>query len=439
MTIPVEEIKALVQPHAVHKRVYTDQSIFDLEIERIFNKAWIFVAHESQLRNAGDFVRARIGTQDYIVTRGENGEISALQNRCTHRGATVCHEPHGNTKRFVCGYHQWMFDLGGTLRGLPHRQSYPDSFVPESAQYALKKAPRVAEYRGFIFASLSASGPDLETFLGPMLAAIDNLVDRSPVGKIELVQTAFRLEYKGNWKMHHENANDTIHPGVVHNSSVQTARQHGPESSSFDFGQTREMLQGNGFSKKEWEGIEQVAVPGGHSYMDGIYRNGLLARKEVDPVRDAYEAVMIKAYGLERTRSILDLDRFNNLIYPNININAQYHQLRIVHPVAPDRTLVISHCFKLVGAPDEIFHRAVRFLTNLGSPASMIYGDDATIFERCNVGLRNSGPDTWIDMQRGVGLERPLPDGSTISAATEAPIRSQFHAWLDYMTAGDQS
>lgn len=433
-----EEIRSLVQPTAVHKRVYTDQAIFDLEIERIFNKTWLYVAHESQLRKPGDFVRTRLGTQDYIVNRGEKGEINVIQNRCTHRGATLCHEHQGNTMRLVCGYHQWMFELSGTLRALPHKQSYPDSFKPESEQFALKRAPRIAEYRGFIFASLSPTGPSLEAFLGPMLGAIDNLVDRSPTGQIELTSTTFRLEYKGNWKMHHENANDTIHPGVVHNSSVQTARQHGPTHSPFDAGQTREMLQGNGFNKKEWEGIEQVAVPGGHSYMDGIYRNGLLARKEVDPVRDEYEDLMFKVYGVERTRQILDLDRFNNLIYPNININAQYHQMRIVHPIAPDRTLVISQCFKLVGAPEAIFHRAVRFLTNLGSPASMIYGDDATIFERCNMGLRASGDDVWIDMQRGMGFEHLLPDGSTTGAATEAPIRSQFHAWLDYMTAGDQ-
>tara|TARA_A100000171_G_C2138255_1_gene152245 strand:- start:2181 stop:3494 length:1314 start_codon:yes stop_codon:yes gene_type:complete len=434
-----DEINALVTPTAVHKSVYTDQAIFDLEIERIFGKTWLYVAHESQLRQAGDFVRARIGLQDFIVTRDESGEIHVVQNRCTHRGATLCHENQGNTKRFVCGYHQWMFDLSGTLRGVPHKQSYPESFNLNAQELALKKAPRVSTYRGFVFASLSATGPDLVSFLGPMCGAIDNLVDRSPVGEIELAPTAFRLQYRGNWKMHHENANDTIHPGVVHNSSVQTARQHNAQNTEFDAGQTREMLQGNGFSKNEWEGIELAALPGGHSYMDGIYRNGLLARKEVDPVRDRYEAAMIQAYGEERTRAILDLDRFNNLIYPNININAQYHQLRVVHPVAPDLTLVTSYCFKLVGAPDAIFHRAVRFLTNLGSPASMIYGDDATIFERCNQGLRNADNDVWINMQRGMDYEKPLPHGGTIDAATEAPIRSQFQAWLDYMTTEEQS
>lgn len=436
MSISVDTIKGLVTPLAIHKRVYTDQAIFDLEMERIFGKVWLYVAHESQLRTSGDFVRTRLGTLDYIVTRDEHGQVNVLQNRCTHRGATLCNEQRGNTTRMVCGYHQWMFDLGGKLRGVPHRQSYPDDFDLDAPQHALKAAPRVANYRGFIFASLSNSGPTLEEYLGPMRGAIDNLVDRSPVGQLELADTSFRLEFKANWKMHHENANDTIHPGVVHSSSVMTARQHSAEPTSFDNGQTQEMLQGNAFSKKEWEGIELVALPGGHSYMDGIYRSRLLARKESDPVRDEYETVMQEAYGKERADEILNLDRFNNLVYPNLSINAQYHQLRVVYPIAPDRTLVVSSCFRLVGAPEPIFHRAVRFLTNLSSPASMIYGDDATIFERCNAGLQGSGDEAWVDMSRGADLDRPLPDGGTISAASESPIRSQFRAWLGYMTDG---
>lgn len=435
MSISIENIRALVKPTAVHKNVYIDQAIFDLEMERIFSRAWIFVAHESHLKNIGDFVRARIGTEEYLVTRNNDGGVSVVQNRCTHRGATVVHEWRGNTRRFVCRYHQWMFQLDGKLRGVPNRETYPESFSFESTQHALKAAPRVAVYRGFVFASLSDEGPSLEDYLGSMREAIDNLIDRSPEGEIELISNPIRIEYNANWKMHNENANDTIHPGVVHNSSVSAARQtREAASSSFDSGQTHEMLIGNNFTKKEWESIELIALPGGHSYMGGIYRNGLLARQSDDPVRDRYEQLMIDAYGMEQAREILDLDRFNNVIYPSLNINAQYHQLRTVHPISPNRTQINLYCFKLAGAPDEIYHRAIRFLTNMGSPASMIFGDDAAIYERCDLGLEHSGNDAWIDIQRGLGFDRDLPNGGVIGASTEAPVRSQFKTWLNYMT-----
>ncbi len=430
-----DDIKALIKPEAIHKHVYTEQAIFDLEMERIFGKVWLYVAHESQLKNPGDFVRSRMGTQEVIVTRNASGEIHVLKNRCSHRGASVCSERSGNTKAFVCSYHAWAFGMDGTLQAVPHRQSYPKTFMLNAPENALQRAPRVESYRGFVFASLSPTGPSLSEFLGPMTGAIDNLVDRSPTGKIEISDSSFRLEYKGNWKLHHENANDTIHPGVVHESSVNTAREQARADTEFDSGQTREMLEANGFGRREWESIDLYAFPGGHSYMGGIYKSGLLARKENDPVREKYVGIMNEAYGAERAAEILNLDRFNNLVYPNISVNAQFHQLRIVHPIAPDRTLVISHCFRLIGAPDEIFHRAVRFLTNLGSPASMIYIDDAEVFERCNTGLHGDTGMNWINMQRGAGMETAVHAGGVMATATEAPIRAQYAAWLDLMTA----
>lgn len=435
-SLGVAQIKALVQPNSIHKSVYTDQAIFDMEMERIFGRVWLYVAHESQLRETGDFVRSRMGRHDVIVTRGHEGGIHVLKNSCTHRGATVCSAKRGNARAFTCGYHAWTFDLDGTLKAVPHQTSYPVTFCPDAKRLALGSAPRVEVYRGFVFASLSETGPSLRDFLGPMLLAIDNLVDRSPLCEVELSEASFQLEYRANWKMHHENANDTIHPGVVHESSVATARRNKAPDTPFDSGQTRQMMKANGFSQPQWESVQQYALPNGHSYMSGIYKEGVLSKTDDDAVQAAYLRVMEEAYGKEKARSIIEMDRFNNLIYPNLNINAQYHQLRVVHPVAPDRTLVVSQCFRLKGTPDGVYHRAVRFLSNLSSPASMIYGDDAGIFERCNAGLTGSDGVQWVNVERGQGFDQPMPEGGVHAAATEAPIRAQFEAWVDHMTQG---
>ena len=99
------------------------------------------------------------------------------------------------------------------------------------------------------------------------------------------------------------------------------------------------------------------------------------------------------------------MNRFNNIIYPNLIINAQYQQMRVTMPISVDRTLVRIHCFRLKGAPDEMFHRAVRFLTTLGSPASMIFSDDVEMLERCQQGLaKQAGP--WVDFSRGLDNDR---------------------------------
>ena len=128
------------------------------------------------------------------------------------------------------------------------------------------------------------------------------------------------------------------------------------------------------------------------------------------------------------------MNRFNNIIYPNLVINAQYQQMRVTIPISVDRTIVRIHCFRLKGAPDEMFHRAVRFLTTLGSPASMIFSDDVEMLERCQQGLaRDVGP--WVDFSRGFGSDRRDADGSVSGAASEMPMRVQFEAWVNYMTA----
>jgi phenylpropionate dioxygenase-like ring-hydroxylating dioxygenase large terminal subunit len=264
-----------------------------------------------------------------------------------------------------------------------------------------------------------------------MTGAFDNLIDRAPDGEIEMADSSFRLEYRGNWTMHHENANDIFHPSFVHESSVATAAATPAGASALDDDQTREMLRANGFTRRDWESIELIGFPGGHSYMSGIYRSGVLAPQEEDPVRTEYRAALAARHGEAQAAEILGLDRFNNLIYPNISVNAQYHQLRVVHPVSVDRTVVSSHCFRLKGAPEDIFHRAVRFLTNLGSPASLIFSDDVEMFGRCQAGLAES--DEWVNIARGDGRDRE-DEGRFTATASELPIRMQFTAWLDYMT-----
>jgi phenylpropionate dioxygenase-like ring-hydroxylating dioxygenase large terminal subunit len=431
----IEDLRSLIEPERVHRRVYTDPAIFELEMERVFGRTWLYVAHESQLRNSGDFIRAHLANREVLVTRSEDGRIHVLDNRCAHRGAVLCTAPQGSRRNFLCPYHAWSFHLDGRLNAVPHPQSYPESFSLTDPENQLGCAPRVDSYRGFVFASLAAEGPSLLEHLGSMTAAFDNLIDRAPGGEVELADSSFSIEYRGNWKMHHENANDTVHPGFVHESSVGVARADRAAPTDFDNDQTREMLLGNGFGPRDWETIALVGLPAGHTYMTGFYRNGVLAPEQSDPVRDEYRAALTARHGAQRAAEILALDRFNNLVYPNLNINAQYHQLRIVQPVAVDRTIVHAHCFRLKGAPEEIFHRAIRFLSNIGSPASMIFGDDVEIFTRCQDGLTHGGAE-WVNAARGFGRDETGNDGELRGTASELPNRIQFAAWLRLMTEG---
>lgn len=428
------DIRALIRPDHVHRRAYADPQIFAMEQERIFGRLWIYVAHESQLKKPGDFIRTRLSKYEVLVTRHNDGEIYVLHNRCPHRGARLCMVDGGTSRTFSCPYHAWVFRPDGSLSSVPHPKSYPANFSITDPQNHMQRVANVQSYRGFVFANLSDNPPPLLDHLGPMTDVIDNLVDRAPDGEVEIADSSFSLEYSGNWKLHLENAADIFHPTFVHSSSVLPARKAPANASILDQDQTREMLLANGFGFKEWEGIQLSGLDSGHTYMTSFYNQGVLANQNEDPVSAKYRALLAEKIGVERANSVLGMTRFNNIIYPNLIINAQYQQMRVTIPLSVDRTLVRIHCFRLKGAPDEMFHRAVRFLTTIGSPASMIFSDDVEMLERCQRGLATeTGP--WIDFSRGLDNDQTDADGSVSGAASEMPMRVQFKAWLKHMTA----
>jgi phenylpropionate dioxygenase-like ring-hydroxylating dioxygenase large terminal subunit len=432
--LTADDIRGLVRPDHIHRRAYADEAVFALEQERIFGRLWIYVAHESQLKKPGDFVRTRLAQHEILVTRHNDGKIYVLVNRCPHRGARLCMVDQGTSRLFSCPYHAWVFRPDGSLSTVPHIKSYPQDFSTDDPQHHMARIENVQAYRGFVFATLNPDPPPLTGQIGPMTEVIDNLVDRAPDGEVEIADSSFTLEYRGNWKLHLENAADVFHPSFVHSSSVAPARRAPENASTLDGGQTREMLLANGFTTTDWERIELTGLSGGHTFMTNIYTQGALVNDDRDPVSARYKSALVAKIGPERAAAVLGVNRFNNIIYPNLVLNAQHQQMRVTIPISVDRTLVRVHCFRLKGAPDEMFHRAVRFLSTLGSPASMIFSDDVEMLERCQQGLAKDS-EIWVDFSRGFDSDQRAGDGKVSGAASEMPMRNQFKAWVEYMTA----
>lgn len=430
------EIDDLVKPTRVHQRIYTDPDVFELEMDRIFGRVWLFVAHESQLREPGDFLRTHMGRYEVLVTRGEEGSLHVLRNSCAHRGARLCTADRGKRTSWVCPYHAWTYRADGSLAAVSHPQSYAPDFDLNDPRNWLTRAPRVESYRGFVFANWAANGPSLPEYLGPMTAAFDNMVDRAPDGELEQTGGTFGVLYNGNWKMHMENANDSVHPSFVHVSSVASASANNSVV-GIDGGQTSQMLSSNAFGQRQWDSLKLHGFEGGHSYIGGFYKAGMLAPDTDDPVALEYRQTMLEKYGKERSDEILGLDRWNNLIYPNLVVNAQYQQLRFVQPLSVDRSLIRGYCFRLKGAPAAMFQRTVRFLTTLTSPASMVLADDLEVFDRCQAGLAHQGID-WPNQERGYHSDIQIEPGALVSpGASELPLRAQAKAWLKYMQDQD--
>lgn len=421
----------LVREGAVHRAAYIDPAVFALEEERIFRRVWLYVAHESEVPTAGDYVLTRLGPEEVVLVRRGDGGLSLLHNRCAHRGARIVAEPRGNARQLRCPYHAWTYRLDGSLIGVPLAEGYSDL----QKLGGLASVPRVESYRGFVFGCHSADAKPLAEFLGRLKSAFDNLLDRAPAGTVTRFGGALRLEYRGNWKMFMENAVDLVHPNFVHKSSVEAARAH-PETQQADAitQQGAQMFLANGMRAQQWDQVPLHAFPGGHVYMGGFYRQGLIAPQREDPVFERYRKALIERHGAEKAAAVLAVDRFNNLVWPTVSVNARFGAMRVVRPLAADRTVVEALCFRLDGAPDEMHELTLQFVNLAASPASLVASDDLEIFERCQRGLA-SGANEWIDMRRGVLTDRREADGSIVASGTsELPVRHQFEAWKAWMS-----
>ncbi|MBD21694.1 MAG: aromatic-ring-hydroxylating dioxygenase subunit alpha [Rhodospirillaceae bacterium] len=423
-----DEISKLIEPGRVHRRVYTDSDIFELEMDRIFGCAWIFAGHTSQIPNIGDYVTSDIGRQPIIFIRHKDGTPQVLLNRCAHRGPKVCNEPCGNLKSLTCLYHGWSYDTDGTLLDVSMPEGAAAHF--KKSEFGLAKAPRMGEYRGFVFVSMARKGISFEEFLGPMKANIDDLVDRAPDGEISLDAGMHRYFFRGNWKLQVENVLDSYHVPYSHASTVnkkgeQFSRREGDKEGA------QVVEEKTTKTADAWKGRRSFVVDFGHGWTSNTELN---EKGRSSPAYDAYKVALAEKVGKSRMEEILTPEFHNSLLYPNCSIMGLNIHIRLIRPIAPDLTEVTVYPVKLKGAPDEMNSANIRLLNVTHSATSFVQTDDLESFRRTQAGLRSNQSD-WIDFSRGMGEEEadPYYNATRESAMHEMAIRAQYQAWLHYM------
>ncbi|WP_432842229.1 aromatic ring-hydroxylating oxygenase subunit alpha [Dactylosporangium sp. CA-092794] len=198
------------------RRIFSDEEIFDLEMERIFGRAWLFLCHESQIPKRGDFFEAPMGRDNVLVVRQRDGGIKALVNTCTHRGNAVCRAEEGNVRNFMCTYHGWTFDLAGELVGVPGMKEFYNDELDKS-KYPLRKVAQLDTYKGFVFATMDPEAPPLAEFLGRTgRIGLDQIAER---GDVEVVPGIQKFVLNTNWKFPVDNTFDYYHPQITHISA----------------------------------------------------------------------------------------------------------------------------------------------------------------------------------------------------------------------------
>ncbi len=434
-----EALAALVEPDRVHRMAYTDQQIFDLEMERIFERLWVYIGHESQIPNPGDYYLARVGRQPMMMTRDHHGDIHVLYNRCPHRGAQLCSARNGNAgKTLRCSYHAWTFSLDGKIESIPAVGGYDGTrFDKNDPQFQMKRAPRADSYRGFFFASLAEDGPSLKDHLGHAATALDQLIDRAPDGEIEVVGDCFRMEQHSNWKIFLENQIDVSHPGATHESTGHAAMT--VESELEQQGETPPLEYSflSDFQRigiEGWDKFGTTGHPQGHCTLEGY-----MGLRPDDPDTKEYVRRMYAAYGEKRAEEILGTNLHHVLLYPCNSVQPMLQQLRTIRPVATNLTMSEIWLFRLKGAPEAIYDRSLAYYYLVNSPSTMVNADDLFNWWKCQNGLESAGGD-WVSLHRNAGHDLPPDERGIIQSApqtmSELPLRHMMHIWKDYMTDG---
>ena len=428
MTLTASEIAALVRPDRVHRRVYTDPEIFDLEMATLWRRAWIYVGHESQIPVPSAFITTTLGTRPVLMVRDHQGKVRVLHNRCAHKGAKVTNRPCGRSSVLRCPYHGWSYDLDGSLKQVPHRVGYKGSELDtKTSDFHLPEVARAQSYRGFVFAQLSDSGVDLEAFLGDTRRTIDNVLDRSPEGRVSIAGPALPYLHECNWKMFVENLNDAVHPMVAHASVGAACRRFMDEHQPASPPPEAEIIFPFASSYEFFDRMGVTALPGGHSYMGGQ----MSIHSDYSDVPGYFEA-LVERHGEAKTKSVLSQNRHNTTIYPSFTIKDAIQAMRVVRPISVDRTLIETWHLRLEGAPDALLHRTVTYSRLINSPASMVGPDDWDCYARMQEALA-SDADEWVYLGRYLGQETQTEDGQCAPGTSDLSVRNQFTAWLNYL------
>jgi phenylpropionate dioxygenase-like ring-hydroxylating dioxygenase large terminal subunit len=431
--VNVADIAALVEEDRVHRDLYLSDDVFAMEQRHFFGNTWNYLGHASQVRNAGDYAAVTVAGQPLVMVRQADGSVRVLHNRCAHKGTQLVSDGCGNAGKFWrCPYHAWTYKLDGAPLAVPMKAGYEGTRLKEcESGQGMEAVKNTAVYRDFVFVKLNEGGPDFESYCGGALRAIDNLVERSPTGRLQVASGVLRSVVRCNWKMYLENINDTVHPMSTHESATSAANRVW-QGKSADAPKPMAMEQILPFAS----GYEFFDKMGGRVYPNGHSVLGInFSIHSGYGQLPEYEAAMRDAYGPERAAEILERSPQNAILFPSLSVKSSPQAIRVIRPLAADRTLIEAWSFRVEGGPDVLLQRAQTYNRLVFSPMSMVAHDDLHLFESMQRGLA-SGRNEWVSLHRD--FDRAELEGAItprdVNGTNELLMRNQFRAWVRYMT-----
>jgi phenylpropionate dioxygenase-like ring-hydroxylating dioxygenase large terminal subunit len=366
----------------VDNRVYTDPRVYEREVERIFNRTWLFAGHASEARAIGDYFTTTILGQPLLFVRGNDGAVRAFYNTCRHRGSKIASEPCGHASAFRCPYHFWVYDLDGKLIGIPGEEAY------EGSGFTKEENPlvglRCEEELGLLFVTFNEEAPSLREYLGANV--IETLATPLANASFEIVKY-ISYELPVNWKVFAENARDGYHVPFVH-PFFRKASPPGPYH-LHDNGHAVQRLgmDPNGVEPELWAKIVQHTLPGvetGDGYIVTLFPDATITLRS--------NVISIDSQRALGTSAVLMESRVLGIVGDSQDvrdIRALGHATWFLNPVELEDAPIF------VGQQEGVAARGVRY-------SVIARGADATTGTR---GDDNRLRQWWTAWRQAMGVE----------------------------------
>jgi phenylpropionate dioxygenase-like ring-hydroxylating dioxygenase large terminal subunit len=367
----VEDLVDEVGGH-ISRRIYGDEEIFELEQERLFRRAWTFLAHESELKQPGDYLCRNLAGESVVLIKGEDGVNRAFLNSCRHRGMRVCRADQDNVPFMRCVYHGWTYNTKGELVQAFAEECYEDGTLDKS-QLGLIPVAQLDSYQGMIFATWEPSAPPLEEYLGDMRFYLDIYLGRTDSGT-EVIGVPQIWEAECNWKFSADNfTGDNFHLYTAHGSVVELGLLP-PDP----------MALSHGHLVAAQDGHVLHVVPGPPDPMFSYFGLPKELHAEVDRNLSEAQAEIVHRHAWSV-----------GTVFPNLSflqIMAQgdpespmvpFLNFRMWEPISPTRTRIWSWMMIEKDAPPEYRKASYEAYVRTFGPSGIFEQDDMENWEEC--------------------------------------------------------